>query len=295
MKISPARTTPTASQKVSAFTLIELLVVIAIIAILAALLLPALNRGKIKAQGIQCMANTKQLMLGWRMYPDDNNDRLINNYGVSGVQTAITAGTYVNWVNDIMDWTASDQWGNFNPAFIRNGILAPYLSGNLGVYKCPADHYVSAAQSSAGHSARVRSYSMNAFFGAYNEDLNEIFWSRGINDWYNSYRQWLKLVEVPKPANYWVMIDEHPDSIDDGYFLNNPDGDTKWLNDPASFHGGACGISFADGHSEIHKWQSPTTRLPVSYVSPPVYPNLDAAGQLDYRWPLDRTAVKFAQ
>lgn len=275
------------------FTLIELLVVIAIIAILAAMLLPALNRAKIKAQGIQCMGSTRQLLLAWKMYADDNNDRVVNNFGAGGVQTAITAKTYLNWVNDVMDWSSSDQWGNFNPDFVKNGIMAPYVGQNLGIYKCPADNYLSPAQRAAGRPQRVRSKSMNSFFGAYNEDQKEIYWTHGINDWYNSYRQWLKFCEVPGPANFWVFIDEHPDSIDDGYFSNNPDGASQWLNDPASYHGGACGIAFADGHCEIHKWLSVITKMGVSYVSPPQYQTLDAAGQKDYRWLMDRSAVKF--
>ena len=275
------------------FTLIELLVVIAIIAILAAMLLPVLNRAKVKAQCVHCMGSTRQLLMAWKMYTDDNNDHVVNNFGVGGVETSITAKTYLNWVNNVMDWSASDQWGNFNPDFVRNGILAPYVGQNLGLYKCPADNYLSPEQRAAGTPPRTRSKSMNAFFGPYNEDQQEIYWTHGINDWYNSYRQWLKFSEVPGPANFWIFIDEQPDSIDDGYFLNNPDGASQWLNNPASYHGGACGIAFADGHCEIHKWLSAVTRRGVSYVRPVNYQPLDAAGQQDYRWLLDRTAVKF--
>ena len=273
-----------------AFTLIELLVVIAIIAILAAMLLPSLARAKTKAQAVQCLNNTKQLMLAWRTYVDDNIDRVPNNFGVQATQQTITRKTFVNWVNNVMDWSVEETWGNFDPDYVRNGVIAPYLAKNFRVYKCPADNYLSPSQRTKGVKERMRSLSMNAFFGPYNENPRDS-WAQGKNNFFSAYPQWLKLATVPRPANYWVVLDEHPDSINDGYFLNNPDGvPTTWGDIPASSHGGACDISFADGHSETHKWRSRASMIPVKYAY--YAPTFDEAGKRDYRWLLDRTTAK---
>jgi prepilin-type processing-associated H-X9-DG protein len=132
---------------------------------------------------------------------------------------------------------------------------------------------------------------MNAFFGPYDSKPDGT-WEKGQNTFFGGYRLWLKLSQVPNPVNYWVFIDEHPDSINDGYFLNNPGGATTWGDFPASYHNGACGLSFADGHSEIHKWRSGATKIPVRYLGPQLV-NFDPAGLQDYKWLLDRTAVKY--
>jgi prepilin-type N-terminal cleavage/methylation domain-containing protein/prepilin-type processing-associated H-X9-DG protein len=270
------------------FTLIELLVVIAIIAILAALLLPALAKAKAKGQGIVCLSNTKQLTLAWHLYADDFNDRVANNYGVEETKAAIAAKVFDNWVNNVMDWGLDAS--NTNNAWVANGVLGKYTAAAIGVYKCPADHYLSPPQTTAGFRQRNRSLSMNSIFGRFSMGNDDTL--RGLNWGFPQYRQYLKQAQVRRPAKTWLTIDEHPDSVNDGYFINNPAA-TGWQDIPASYHNGACGFSFADGHSEIKKWRSAASKYGIQYSYPNIKP-FDAAGRADFAWYLERTGYTLA-
>lgn len=259
------------------FTLIELLVVIAIIAILAAILLPVLSAARVRAEGAGCMNNARQLMLAWIQYAGDNKDQCVNNYGGSWPATEEQNKTYRSWVNNVMTWQASYH---LLPVTNTDGItMAPFFdyTKNIKVYKCPADNYVSSQQLAAGESYRPRSYSMNMFVGP--NLPPEVAAATSANNSFPTYRQFLTLSSIIRPANLWVVMDEHPDSINDGFLQSDPHTDiTQWVagtwNDlPASYHNGACGIAFADGHSEIHMWKSHTcTILPVTFQSHPSWP-----------------------
>ena len=221
------------------FTLIELLVVIAIIAILAAMLLPALSRAKQKAVGISCMNNLKQLQLGWTMYADDNQGRLVPVGGIANLvvqqNPALVAPGAPNsqWVYGRVDSgpTATNSW------FVENGLIFPYSKSDA-IYKCPGD------QRMVSGGSPVRSMSMNCWLNPltpWNPTTETIYRKEGD-------------LSQPGPSNLYVFIDEAAYSIDDGFFVCSPNFN-QWINNPATFHGNSGGLSFADGHAEVKTWR----------------------------------------
>jgi prepilin-type N-terminal cleavage/methylation domain-containing protein/prepilin-type processing-associated H-X9-DG protein len=263
-----------------AFTLIELLVVIAIIAILAAMLLPTLAMAKRKTQGVYCMNNTHQLTLGHLLYTIDCADRFAPNRdgGSSGLDLADAA-----WAGGWLDFTSSTDNTNIN--LLINHVMYPYAAfvgqylKTPGSFRCPADQsFVTIAGQRMN---RVRSVSMQNWIGG-----DPAVGVPGSRTWtspskYGSYYQ--KASAVKNPAITFMYLDERQDSINDGWLATDPDTLYQIVDYPASYHGGAGGFSFVDGHSEIHKWLNWQT-MPVLHPEELLSLDANLPGDPDILW-----------
>ena len=282
-----------------AFTLIELLVVIAIIAILAAMLLPALSRAKMKAQQIACLSNQKQLSYAWILYSSDYSDRVVVNANNVAMAQGIDG-----WVTNVMIWDQGpppqNYPQNYDPNCLANALLGPYSSRAVGIYHCPGDIY-------PGYQGqRSRSISMNGQIGggvvATLSGQGTVVNQYGTQNWKIFNKQSDITGSGFGPSVAWVFIDEHADSINDGLFRidmqnvnTTPGGNGDWPDYPASNHGSSGALAFADGHAEVHKWTDPLSGNTSGIANRPVQhakiTNLKATTLTDLIWLQTRTTV----
>ena len=240
MKVKPTR-----SSARGAFTLIELLVVIAIIAILAAMLLPALSRAKLKATAATCVSNLRQLQYSWAMYSNDFNQKLAPNY----------LGVTFSWIDGV---TTLDAYpGATNIILLTQGLLWPYNPA-IGVYRCPSA--TKGPDNLHPNVPLVRNYSMVGRMGGATA-IQAAKYGVDNTDWVlgTQYPQYQVQTDIqhPEPAEAMVFVDESINTIDDGYFaVNYANEPSDWQNSPTARHGQAGVFSFADGHSELWHWRT---------------------------------------
>jgi prepilin-type N-terminal cleavage/methylation domain-containing protein/prepilin-type processing-associated H-X9-DG protein len=256
------------------FTLIELLVVIAIIAILAGMLLPGLAKAKAKGQAVACMNNNKQLMLGWNLYAGEFNDRLVRSAGLDSL-ISVVSPTKNYPLNQWCMGTMASPPSWTNTALIQDSLLYPFVN-NLPVYKCPADFKTSKGLRGGGGTPTVRSMAMNCWMNPINVWAADAGGDRPV-------RNFRKTSDILRTTDTWVTLEENPASINDGWFVLDP-RNSSWVDVPATYHSGATGFAFADGHSQIKKWHDPGL-----IANPYAMATTPRDKGVDFRWLAERT------
>jgi prepilin-type processing-associated H-X9-DG protein len=216
------------------------------------------------------------------MYAQDNDDFLPYNHGAGEIKRNVDRGILNNWASSVLNWELTP--GNTNNLLNSHAALGSYIGHSARVFRCPADSVLSSIQRGAGWSERSRSISMNAMVGHAGEFLTATGNSNNP-----SYHQYRKFGEFTAASEIFVFIEEHPDSINDGYFLNRAYS-YEWNDLPASYHGGAANLAYGDGHVESHRWRDSSTKKPARPDGADLPLGLTPAERNDFYWLLQRTS-----
>ena len=278
----------TARRSSRGFTLIDLIAVTAVLALLAITLAPALARTQTSSRGIQCLNNNRQLCAAWRMYAEDSHDK-VPYAGDDGTGLSNPLNQYA-WTQTHLDFSPSNRQ-NWDPTYLKQSPLWPYCGNSVGIWRCPADTVYPCTVASgpnAGSYPRQRSMSMLSWFNS--ADADGFAGCAG-------YLKYAKMSQVlnPGPAMTIVFLDERCDSINDGEWCSSmsgwPDQRQSWImiDFPGSYHGNAGGISYVDGHSEIHRWRDPRTTPPLSQY---LRLNVPSPNNMDVYWIMEHSTRK---
>lgn len=266
-----------------AFTRLDLLVVIGLLALLSALSFSLLGKATERAQRNQCLRNLRQLAIAWQSYASANNDEVVSNHA-----TQETRARRRNWVNNVLSWGLDAD--NTNLVLLSEGKLAPYAGSDVSVYRCPTDWFLSPKQRQAGWTARTRSVSMNAFLG----NRTVIVSSNNLE--HEEYVHAMKVSEIARPSETFLVLDQHADGLDDGNFFMHPELPPHlqhWHDIPGFGHNGSGGVSFTDGHAEMHYWGIGPINSRMTYADLPGAPTLEtAAEEAGAEWLSQRTASR---
>ena len=281
------------SKAAAAFTFVELLVVIGTLGLLAMMLLPALANTGPNTQAFQCLNNLRQIQHGWLIYSADNNDRIVPTAGQGALQISLLPNPYTAPGSPENQWVYGDMsqpTAAANVNLIKMGLIFPYAP-NVALFKCPADPRTvffggTTQPLGAVNAPTVRSISMNGYMSPIVDKIETS--TAPLNQNYRIFRKQSDLA-IMGAANCWVMLDENPWSINDGWFCANPSPTaTSWIDKPAVYHNNACGMSFADGHCELHKWRDGNL---IAYQGPAETGVPAQAGVGDITWLGQRTSI----